>query len=83
MTTFEKTFTVEEITAITNALETGESLTYLNPENVKGAALTLGKKLYEFYRLDMPYGVQKARTGDPDEWLANELEFLIVEEEVA
>jgi len=79
MTTFEKTFTVEEITAITNALETGESLTYLNPENVKGAALTLG----EFYRLDMPYGVQKARTGDPDEWLANELEFLIVEEEVA
>lgn len=27
--------------------------------------------LYEHYMEDMPYGTQKARTGDPDNWLAD------------
>ena len=32
--------------------------------------------LYDFYQTDMPYGVQKARTGDPDEWILRQLEKL-------
>ena len=27
--------------------------------------------LYDYYHEDMPYGVQKARTGDPHEWVAD------------
>lgn len=30
--------------------------------------------LYEYYFDDMPYGVQKARTGDPYEWIGQRLE---------
>jgi len=30
--------------------------------------------LYDFYQDEMPYGVQKARTGDPDEWILHKLE---------
>jgi hypothetical protein len=30
--------------------------------------------LYAYYASDMPYGVAKARTGDPDEWILNRLE---------
>lgn len=29
--------------------------------------------LYEHYMNDMPYGVAKARTGDPDNWLADHI----------
>ena len=31
-------------------------------------------KLFAYYEPDMPYGVAKARTGDPDEWILNRLE---------
>lgn len=31
-------------------------------------------KLYAYYLKDMPYGVAKARSGDPDEWILNRLE---------
>jgi hypothetical protein len=31
-------------------------------------------KLFAYYAPDMPYGVAKARTGDPDEWILNRLE---------
>jgi len=30
--------------------------------------------LYEIYMEDMPYGTAKARDGDPDEWIINELD---------
>lgn len=30
--------------------------------------------LYEHYFTEMPYGVQKARDGDPAEWIMNRLE---------
>ncbi len=30
--------------------------------------------LYEFYQDEMPYGVQKARDGDPEEWIENKLD---------
>jgi hypothetical protein len=29
--------------------------------------------LYDYYFDDMPYGIKKARTGDPDEWIADRL----------
>ncbi len=29
----------------------------------------LYEKLYEYYMDDMPYGTQKARDGDPSEWM--------------
>ena len=31
-------------------------------------------KLFDFYMPDMPYGVAKARTGDPDQWILDRLE---------
>lgn len=33
----------------------------------------LSDKLYEYYRDEMPYGVQKARDGDPYEWIYERL----------
>ncbi len=33
----------------------------------------LSDKLYEMYRDEMPYGVQKARDGDPYEWMYERL----------
>lgn len=33
----------------------------------------LHEKLYEYYREEMPYGVQKARDGDPYEWINERL----------
>jgi len=31
-------------------------------------------RLYNYFLNDMPYGVAKARTGDPDEWIFNKLQ---------
>jgi len=33
--------------------------------------------LYDYYVYEMPYGIQKARTGDPDVWIASKLEKLM------
>jgi len=33
-------------------------------------------ELYEYFLEDMPYGVQKARTGDPVEWITMRLDGL-------
>jgi hypothetical protein len=30
----------------------------------------LFQDLYEYYFDDIPYGIKKARTGDPEEWVA-------------
>ena len=32
--------------------------------------------LYEYYSDEMPYGVAKARTGEPDEWIEDRLRGL-------
>jgi len=32
--------------------------------------------LFEYFQEDMPYGTQKARTGDPDVWIMDRLEDL-------
>jgi hypothetical protein len=31
-------------------------------------------KLFDYYVHEMPYGVAKARTGDPDQWILDRLE---------
>ena len=31
------------------------------------------EELFEYFQEDMPYGTQKARTGDPDEWILDRL----------
>ena len=36
----------------------------------------LMQDLYEHFQEDMPYGTQKARTGDPDEYIYDKLEDL-------
>ena len=36
----------------------------------------LMEDLYNHFQEDMPYGTQKARTGDPDEYIYNKLEDL-------
>ena len=33
----------------------------------------LMQDLFEYFQEDMPYGTQKARDGDPDEWIADRL----------
>ena len=37
----------------------------------------LQTKLYDHFMPDMPYGVAKARSGDPDEWIVDHLEELL------
>ncbi len=34
----------------------------------------LYSKLYALFQQEMPYGTQKARSGDPDIWIADRLE---------
>jgi len=34
------------------------------------------EELFEYFQEDMPYGTQKARTGDPDVWIMDRLESL-------
>ena len=34
----------------------------------------LYQDLFEYYADEMPYGVQKCRTGDPDEWIFEKLD---------
>lgn len=33
------------------------------------------EKLFCFFQYEMPYGVQKARTGDPIVWILDRLEY--------
>jgi len=35
---------------------------------------TAYRKLLSYYRVEMPYGTQKGRTGDPDVWILDRLE---------
>ena len=35
---------------------------------------TAYEKLFDFFRDEMPYGVQKARSGDPVVWILDRLE---------
>ena len=36
----------------------------------------LYSELYEYFLEDMPYGTQKARDGDPVQWITEHLDYL-------
>ena len=36
----------------------------------------LYEELYEYFLEDMPYGTQKARDGDPVQWITEHLDYL-------
>lgn len=42
------------------------------------------QKLYDHYcnSGEMPYGIMKARTGDPESWIMNELDHMDLEVEI-
>ena len=59
--------TVKEILIKHNAL-------HLDIDQIDDTILM--QDLYEHFQEDMPYGTQKARTGDPDEFIYDKLEDL-------
>ena len=59
--------TVKEILIKHNAL-------HLDIDQIDDTILM--QDLYEHFQEDMPYGTQKARTGDPDEYIYDKLEDL-------
>ena len=59
--------TVKEILIKHNAL-------HLDIDQIDDTILM--QDLYEHFQEDMPYGTQKARTGDPDEFIYDALENL-------
>ena len=60
----EITFTPAEINEIHEWLDSGD----FAPDGI------LWEKLYEYFVDEMPYGTAKARTGDPDVWIADKLD---------
>lgn len=42
-------------------------------DKIPKSHLTYFDVLYEHFQTEMPYGVQKARTGDPDSWIIDKL----------
>lgn len=64
MDSFTNTFTPEEINAIKS-----------NPDNYDNDP-NLWQKLFDYFSEDMPYGTQKGRTGDPYEYVHNELDTM-------
>ena len=63
--------TPEEINFTQSCVEWGDSLNFYDS--------TSFDKLFEYFTFgtaEMPYGVAKARTGDPDVWILEHLEGL-------
>lgn len=65
------TLTPEEINFL-KAFVNGEEDLYSEPE--------LMEKLYDYYWEEIPYGIAKARTGDPDQWFYDKLSTLFNKE---
>jgi len=76
---FANAFTKDEIRQVQAALESGEMIMYLG-DGEYSLKSTLGERIYTFFQSDMPYGTAKARTGDPEEWIANQIEYYNFEE---
>jgi len=56
--------------AVKNWVQSGSTDMYDLPQDVMS-------DLYDFFRDEMPYGIQKAREGDPGIWLADRLEQML------
>jgi hypothetical protein len=65
---FTRFFTPEEINVL-NAFVEGKVDLSTYPE--------LEQKLYDYFGNEMPYGIQKARTGDPYDWFMSKLEYIL------
>lgn len=65
MNDLKKTLNEAERAAVKRIFDGDEELID-NPE--------IFSKLYEYYLPEMPYGIAKARTGDPDVWIQERLE---------
>ena len=73
---FIEEFSNSDIIVLDVALDRGDFLTDLEYHEMNG----VGQRLFDFFSIipemdgGMPYGTQKARDGDPDQWLAEALE---------
>jgi len=65
-----KRLSKEEIETIKNILDGNDDLMLNHPD--------LYEKLYDYYvfeTAEMPYGTAKARDGDPDIWILDQLDY--------
>ena len=67
-------FEVDEVKDILNKYP--EAYTKILDDGEVNDNEKLYDELYEYFLEDMPYGVQKARTGDPVEWITEHLDYL-------
>ena len=70
---FEKNITLSEYDTVKNILIKHDVL-HKDIDQLDDPILM--EDLYNHFQEDMPYGTQKARTGDPDEFIYNKLEDL-------
>jgi len=70
---FEKNITLSEYEEVKKILIKHDAL-HLDIDQIDDTILM--QDLYEHFREDMPYGTQKARDGDPDEYIYDKLEDL-------
>ena len=68
---FEKNITLSEYETVKNILIKHDVL-HMDIDQLDDEKLM--QDLYEHFQEDMPYGTQKARTGDPDEFIYDKLE---------
>ncbi len=70
---FEKNITLSEYETVKNILIKHDVL-HKDIDQLDDTILM--QDLYEHFQEDMPYGTQKARTGDPDEFIYDALQDL-------
>ena len=70
---FEKNITLSEYDTVRNILIKHDALN-LDIDQIDDTKLM--QDLYEHFQEQMPYGTQKARTGDPDEFIYDALQDL-------
>ena len=70
---FEKNITLSEYETVKNILIKHDVL-HMDIDQLDDEKLM--QDLYDHFVVDMPYGTQKARTGDPDEFIYDALQDL-------
>jgi len=79
LTDFEHEYGVglnpQEIAATMAFVEDGDDTGFMTAyrKDQNGHNVTPFDIFYSYYQYDMPYGVQKARTGDPYEWIVDRI----------
>jgi hypothetical protein len=71
---FSEFLSPEEILYLILLLERTEDIaSKLDSDYVFFCETSAYKKLFDYYVNEMPYGVAKCRTGEPDEWILDRL----------